>query len=31
VSVERGRVKGIVSHYDPPQPEAELRGFGLIE
>jgi uncharacterized membrane protein YphA (DoxX/SURF4 family) len=31
VSIDRGRVKGIVSHYDAPQPEAELRGLGLIE
>jgi uncharacterized membrane protein YphA (DoxX/SURF4 family) len=31
VSLDNGRVKGIVSHYDPPQPEAELRGLGLIE
>jgi uncharacterized membrane protein YphA (DoxX/SURF4 family) len=31
VSVDHGRVKGIVSHYDPPQPQAELRGLGLIE
>ena len=31
VSVDHGRVKGIVSHYDAPQPEAELRGLGLIE
>jgi uncharacterized membrane protein YphA (DoxX/SURF4 family) len=29
--VVNGRVKGIVSHYDPPQPEAELRALGLIE
>jgi len=31
VSLDNGRVKGIVSHYDPPAPEAELRGLGLIE
>lgn len=31
VSLDRGRVKGIVSHYDPPAPEAELRQLGLIE
>lgn len=31
VALDNGRVKGIVSHYDEPQPEAELRGLGLIE
>ncbi len=29
--IVNGRVKGIVSHYDEPQPEAELRELGLIE
>jgi hypothetical protein len=31
VALDNGRVKGIVSHYDEPQPEADLRGLGLIE
>ena len=31
VVLENGRVKGIVSHYEEPQPEADLRGFGMIE
>jgi uncharacterized membrane protein YphA (DoxX/SURF4 family) len=31
VVLDNGRVKGIVSHYDEPQPEADLRNFGLIE
>lgn len=32
VSLSNGRVKGIVSHYDPPdQPKGELAGLGLIE
>jgi uncharacterized membrane protein YphA (DoxX/SURF4 family) len=31
VVLDNGRVKGVVQSYDPPQPEAELRSFGLIE
>jgi uncharacterized membrane protein YphA (DoxX/SURF4 family) len=31
VALDNGRVKGIVSHYDEPQPEADLRNLGLIE
>ena len=31
VVLDNGRVKGIVSHYDEPQPEADLRNLGLIE
>jgi uncharacterized membrane protein YphA (DoxX/SURF4 family) len=31
VVLDNGRVKGIVQSYEAPQPEADLRKFGLIE
>ncbi len=31
VVLDDGRVKGIVQSYDAPQPEADLRKYGLIE
>jgi uncharacterized membrane protein YphA (DoxX/SURF4 family) len=31
VAIDHGRVKGVVTHYDPPEPEGGLRELGLIE
>ncbi len=31
VALDHGRVKGVVTHYDPPEPEGGLRELGLIE
>ena len=31
VAIDHGRVKGVVTHYDPPEPEGGLRVLGLIE
>jgi len=32
VLVDHGRVKGVISHYDPPtQPKAELEGLGMVD
>ena len=31
VAIDHGRVKGVVTHYDPPEPEGGLKTLGLIE
>jgi hypothetical protein len=31
VALDRGRVKGVVSHYDAPEPQPSLKLLGYVD